>query len=67
MTFKYESEHEIKWRAVNSFLSDVGFWVKWQRNFYTDQYQYALGKRGEHMPMGVQRGGNKRNGEAAIE
>ena len=46
-------EHEMKWITVNRFLGDVGFWVKWQRDFYTDQYKYALGKRGEHMPMGI--------------
>lgn len=45
--------HEGKWMYANIELNRIGFWVKWQRDFYTDQYKYALGKRGEHMPMGI--------------
>jgi hypothetical protein len=37
-------------------LGQIGFWVKWQRNFVTDQYQYAIGLKGEKQPMGIYEG-----------
>ena len=50
---KYEYQHEIKWRNNDLRLQEIGFWVKWQRDFVTDQHKYAIGLKGEKQPMGV--------------
>lgn len=53
MAFKYESEHEMKWRYTDIALNQIGFWVKWQRDFITDSHKYAIGLKGERQPMGI--------------
>lgn len=45
--------HEIKWRNANLALNNIGFWVKWQRDFVTDSHKYAIGLKGERQPMGI--------------
>lgn len=48
-----EYVHEMRWRYNNQDLSRIGFWVVWQRDFVTDQHQYAIGLKGERQPMGI--------------
>ena len=48
-----EYVHEMRWRYNNQDLNKIGFWVKWQRDFITDQYKYAIGLKGEKQPMGI--------------
>ena len=50
---KYEYQHEIKWRNIDLRLQEIGFWVKWQRDFITDSHKYAVGLKGERQPMGI--------------
>jgi hypothetical protein len=50
---KYEYEHEVKWMTISNRLQALGFWVKWQHDFITDQHRYAIGLKGEKQPMGV--------------
>ena len=52
-TTRDEYVHEITWRCYDSQLQVIGFWVKWQRDFVTDQYRYAIGLKGESQPMGI--------------
>jgi hypothetical protein len=47
------SKHEVKWRNNDLQLREIGFWVKWQHDFITDQHKYAIGLKGERQPMGV--------------
>jgi hypothetical protein len=56
MALKYESEHEMKWRYTDMALNQIGFWVRWQRDFIIDDYKYAIGLRGEKQPMGIYEG-----------
>lgn len=48
-----EYVHEITWRNNDLRLREIGFWVVWQRDFVTDQHQYAIGLKGERQPMGI--------------
>lgn len=48
-----EYVHEITWRNYDLQLQEIGFWVKWQRDFITDQHKYAIGLKGERQPMGI--------------
>jgi hypothetical protein len=50
---KYEYEHEVTWMTISNRLQALGFWVKWQHDFITDQHRYAIGLKGEKQPMGV--------------
>jgi hypothetical protein len=50
---KYEYQHEIKWRNIDLRLQEIGFWVKWHRDFITDSHKYAIGLKGEKQPMGI--------------
>lgn len=52
-SIKYEHGHEVKWRNIDLQLNHIGFWVKWQRDFVTDSYKYAIGLKGEKKPMGI--------------
>ena len=47
------SKHEVKWNTINRRLYTLGFWVKWQHDFITDQHKYAIGLKGERQPMGI--------------
>ena len=48
-----EYVHEITWRNNDSRLQEIGFWVRWQRDFVTDSYKYVIGLKGEKQPMGI--------------
>ena len=48
-----EYVHEITWRNNDLRLQEIGFWVKWQRDFVTDSHKYAIGLKGEKQPMGI--------------
>ncbi len=50
---KYEYEHMMKWMTISNRLQAIGFWVKWQHDFITDQHRYAIGLKGEKQPMGI--------------
>ena len=45
--------HEIRWRNNDLRLQEIGFWVKWQRDFVMDLHKYAIGLKGEKQPMGI--------------
>jgi hypothetical protein len=47
------SKHETKWNTINYKLWELGYWVKWQRDFFNDSHRYAIGRDGESKPMGV--------------
>jgi hypothetical protein len=55
MAYALKSEyiHEVTWRNNDLRLQEIGFWVKWQRDFVTDQHKYAIGLKGEKQPMGI--------------
>ncbi len=46
-------EHEVKWMTLSNRLQSRGFWVKWQYDYTTVEYKYAIGLKGEKQPMGV--------------
>ena len=53
MAFNSRNEHEVKWNTINHKLWTIGFWVKWQHDFTTDEHKYAIGLKGERQPMGI--------------
>lgn len=50
------NDHDMMWTAINRRLHELGFWVKWQRDFIIDDYKYAIGLKGEKQPMGIYEG-----------
>ena len=58
MAYALKSEyiHEVTWRNNDLRLQEIGFWVKWQRDFIIDDYKYAIGLKGEKQPMGIYEG-----------
>ena len=46
-------KHDFKWISIDKKLNSIGFWVRWQRDFITYQYKYAIGLKGEKQPMGI--------------
>jgi hypothetical protein len=51
--YNSKQEHEIKWRNIDLQLNHIGFWVKWQFDYTTVEYKYAIGLKGEKQPMGI--------------
>ena len=45
--------HEVRWGNNDLRLRQIGFWVKWQRDFVMDSHKYAIGLKGEKQPMGI--------------
>jgi len=48
-----KDEHNIKWDTINRRLWALGYWVKWENDYRTMEYRYAIGRDNERKPMGI--------------
>ena len=53
MAIYSSNNHEAKWENIDLRLREIGFWVKWQFDYTTIEFKYAIGLKGERQPMGI--------------